>query len=185
MRICRADRTIIRAMSQPQTKKNKNTSAQFWAVWFIITAIAFGAAGFWAWQYWTLASENERFETSIANTSERLKELQPGSFELNRKRSEVAKRADEGRVMWSQTMAQALKLETDSARFADLQIDGREVSATVQAASWAALSEFTDSLKKNDAVRDVRVSKTAVLEEAIAGATQEAKITFLFSPTEK
>ncbi len=170
-------------MSQPQTNKNTSPKAQFWTVWLLVSLIAVGGAAFWGWKYWTMSAENERFEISIANTTERLASLQPGSAALNRRRTEVARKADSQRKSWSKIMTQVLKLETKSVRFAKVNIDKEEVTATVNAASWDSLESFVEELSGNTAVREVRVSAVNILNPAVAGASQEAQIKFSFTPT--
>ena len=182
LRFCRRDRTINPAMSQPQTNKNKKSLPQFWTVWWLIVILALGASGFWGWKYMTMSAENERFEVSIKNTSQRITELQPGDANLSRRRAEIAKKADNYRINWSVSMAQVFGLETKSARFESLDIQDNQISAIVNATSWDTLSSFVDALKQNPEVSKVRVSTTNELDSAIAGATQQAKLSFLFNP---
>lgn len=172
-------------MSQPQKQKNTRTMTQFWTVFLLIATLVAVGAGFWGWKYWNYSGENERFEVSISNTSKRLESLAPGSAARTRTRTEAAKKADDHRIIWSDIMAQALSLETKTARFSSLNIEGEKVTATVQAGNWDSLSKFVDSLRSNAMVQEVRVSTTTLLKPAISGATQEAQVRFIFTPTSK
>ena len=84
LEICPADPTMKSVMEQEQTQKKYISDTRFWIVWGTIAGIILLGGLFYGWKIWALSQENARFETSIENTSARLKALAPGSEQLKK-----------------------------------------------------------------------------------------------------
>jgi magnesium-transporting ATPase (P-type) len=171
-------------MEQEQTQKKYISDTRFWIVWGTIAGIILLGGLFYGWKIWALSQENARFETSIENTSARLKALAPGSEQLIKKRTEALHRAENFRTNWASVFQQVTELETTSARFSTINISGPKVSASCQTTSWQSFAAFVKKLETDPRIKNLRISSTRVLSPPIAGAKQAAELTFDFSPTE-
>lgn len=172
-------------MEQEQTQKKYISTRRFWSVWGTLAGILVLVVLFYAWKIWALNQENARFEVSIQNTQARLQTIAPGSEQLIKKRSEILQRAIKNRTNWSTVLEQITDLETAAARFTDVSLTDQSVSATCQTTSWKSFAAFIETLENDARIQNLRILSTNVLSPAVAGATQSAKLSFDFSPTEQ
>ena len=127
----------------------------------IILALAIaGYAGFLVWQKFSMDRENEKFLTSIKNTSEQIKQL-AGSTEPEKKMqiAQIFERAKASRVLWSTVVYEILRLENPDIRFVSFSSNREQgISVDGLAKDLESVATLLETLKFNSRVQNPFVS---------------------------
>ena len=145
----------------PESQKTQTPKGTFSTAILIVIALAIaGYAGFLVWQKFSMDRENEKFLTSIKNTSEQIKRL-AGSTDPEKKMqiAQIFERAKASRVLWSTVVYEVLRLENPDIRFVNFSSNReQEISVDGLAKDLESVATLLETLRFNSRIQNPFVS---------------------------